>query len=237
MSLYSAVALSFIMFMMLDKFRGRDPMNLLYAFSVFVLAFIMTAVFMLNTPAVYIRKRQKEIDKEVLFAGRYLLVKMQSGIPFFNALTEASKSYGVSSKYFKEIVDDITMGTAIEDALEKAVEYNASEKFKMILWQVLNSLKTGVDTTGSLKSTLDEITKEQSLEIKRYGKKLNSLAMFYMLIGIVVPSLGMAMFIVLTSFLTIKLKLGHLLIITMLLAFMQFMFISMFRSIRPNVNL
>jgi len=236
-AMYISATISLLMFMMMDKFRGRDPVNLLITFGIFAIGFLLVFLFLLNAPTVYIRKRQTEIDKEVLFAGRYLLVKMQSGVPFFNALTDASQSYGVSSKYFKEIVDDIQMGTPIEAALDKAVDYNASHKFKMILWQMTNALKTGIDTTGSLKAVLDEITKEQIIEIKKYGKKLNSLAMFYMLIGVVVPSLGMAMFIIVTSFVSIQIKLTHLMTIVMMLAFMQFMFLSMFKSIRPNVNL
>ena len=236
-AMYISATISLLMFMMMDKFRGRDPKNLLITLAIFAVGFTLVFLFLLNAPTVYIRKRQTEIDKEVLFAGRYLLVKMQSGVPFFNALTNASESYGVSSKYFKEIVDDIQMGTPIEAALDKAVEYNASHKFKMILWQMTNALKTGIDTTGSLKAVLDEITKEQIIEIKKYGKKLNSLAMFYMLIGVVVPSLGMAMFIIVTSFVSIQIKLTHLMAIVMMLAFMQFMFLSMFKSIRPNVNL
>ncbi|MBI2136401.1 type II secretion system F family protein [Candidatus Woesearchaeota archaeon] len=238
-AMYISATFSLSMFMVMDKFRGRELIkaNALITLAIFAAGFLLVFLFLLNAPSVYIRKRQSEIDKEVLFAGRYLLVKMQSGVPFFNALTDASQSYGVSSKYFKEIVDDIQMGTPIEDALDKAVEYNASHKFKMILWQMTNALKTGIDTTGSLKAVLDEITKEQVIEIKRYGKKLNSLAMFYMLIGVVVPSLGMAMFIIVTSFVSIQIKLTHLMIIVLMLAFMQFMFLSMFKSIRPNVNL
>jgi pilus assembly protein TadC len=236
-AIYVSVTVAFLMFVMINKARGSDSKTLMYTLAIFVVAFFFTVLFLLNTPNVYIRKRQREIDKEVLFAGRYLLVKMESGVPFFNALTNASESYGVSSKYFKEIVDDINMGTPIEQALDKAVEFNASHKFKMILWQMTNALKTGIDTTGSLKSVLDEITKQQVVEIKKYGKKLNSLAMFYMLIGVVVPSLGMALFIIVTSFVSIDIKLLHLMIVAMLLAFMQFMFLSMFKAIRPNVNL
>ena len=238
-SLYVSLTIAFVMLMMMDKFRGREKIgsSFLITLIIFVVGFMLMFMFILNTPSVYIRKRQREIDKEVLFAGRYLLVKMQSGVPFFNALIDASQSYGISSKYFKEIVDDITMGSPIEEALDKAVEYNASHKFKMILWQMTNALKTGIDTTGSLKAVLDEITKEQVIEIKKYGKKLNSLAMFYMLIGVVVPSLGMAMFIIVTSFVSIQIKLTHLMLVAALLAFMQFMFLSMFKSIRPNVNL
>ncbi len=237
LSAYVSVTITLVMFMMLDKFRGRSLDNLFLSLTIFIVTYVLAFMFFFNAPQVYIRRREREMDKEVLFAGRYILVKMESGVPFVTALTDASKSYGVSSKYFKEIVDDINTGTPIEQALDKAVEYSASKKFKVILWQVANALKTGIDVTGSLKSVLDEITKEQLVEIQKYGKKLNSLAMFYMVVGVVMPSLGMAMFIILSSFINIKMGLASLSAVVVLLAFMQFMFLSMFKSIRPNVNL
>ncbi|MFC1800714.1 type II secretion system F family protein [Nanoarchaeota archaeon] len=237
LSLVAAFCVTLIVFMMLDKLKGRSLDNLFMSFSAFIVVFTLAFVFFFNSPSVYIRKREKEMDKEVLFAGRYILVKMESGVPFFNALTDASKSYGVSSKYFKEIVDDINTGTTIENALDNSVEYSASKKFKHILWQVANALKTGIDVTDSLRSVLEEITKDQLIEIQKYGKKLNSLAMFYMVVGVVMPSLGMAMFIILSSFVNIKMSGLSLAAVVVLLAFMQFMFLSMFKSIRPNVNL
>ena len=79
--------------------------------------------------------------------------------------------------------------------------------------------------------------KEHMIEIKRYGKKLSSLSMFYMLIAIIVPSLGMALFVVLSAFINIQLKLSHLMAVVVMLAFLQFMFMAMFRTIRPNINI
>lgn len=238
-SIMISITFSLLYFMFADKvlFAEDKVKVLLTTLILFIVVLFISFIFMMNTVTVYIKRRQIEIDKEVLFAGRYLLVKMESGVPFFNALIDASRSYGVSGKYFKEIVDDINLGNPIEKALDRAVKYSASEKFKMILWQLTNSLKTGIDTTGSLKGILDEITREQVIEIKRYGKKLNSLAMFYMLAGVIVPSLGMALFIVLSSFIEFELKMIHLYFVIFLLGFIQFMFLSIFRTIRPNVNL
>jgi flagellar protein FlaJ len=184
-----------------------------------------------------IKKREGDINKEVIFAGRFLLIKLDSGIPLFNALIEGSKSYGVSAKYFKEIVDDINLGTPIEEALDNAMKYTPSEKFKKILFQINNALKLGIDVTTSLKSILDELMAEQNAEIKRYGKKLNSVAMFYMMIAIVVPSLGMTMLVVIMSFLSIDIGTFGYTLICVLLSFIQIVFISTFRSIRPNVNI
>ncbi len=237
-SLMVAFTIAFLMFLLLDKLSDKSKLtNLMVVLLILIGVFSFMVFFNINIPHVHIKKRQREIDKEVLFAGRYLLVKMQSGVPFFNALIDASKSYGVAGKYFKEIVHDIEIGTPIEKALERAVVFSASDKFKKIMWQVTNALKSGIDTTASLKAVLEEIMKEQVEEIRRYGKKLNSLAMFYMLIAVVLPSLGMAMFIVLSSFISIELKGTHLSIIVFLLTFLQFMFLSIFKSIRPNVNI
>ena len=57
--------------------------------------------------------------------------------------------------------------------------YSPSEKMKRILFHVNNALRLGIDVTGPLSSVLGEITKEQELEIKRYGKKLNTVIIFY----------------------------------------------------------
>ena len=200
-------------------------------------SFLMAFLFILQTPKGNIRAREREINKEILFAGRYLLVKLESGMPLFNALIDISTSYGVASKYFKEIVDDIQTGTSLEEAMEKAREYNASEKFKRILWQIVTSLKTGIEVAPSLKHTLKEITDQQVLEIKAYGKTLNSIMMFYMIIGIVMPSLGVALFTIFASFLSLQLNAGIMAAFLFMLAVIQFMFIVIIKSTRPMVTL
>jgi hypothetical protein len=43
--------------------------------------------------------------------------------------------------------------------------------------------------------------KEQKISVQDYGKKLNPLAMFYMMIAIIIPSLGVTMIVVLATFL------------------------------------
>lgn len=182
-------------------------------------------------------RRQKEIDKEVLFAGQYLLIKLYSGKPLLNALIDTTKSYGVASKYIKEIVDDIDTGSPIEKALYNAMVYSPSEKFRRILFHINNALSLGIDVTGPLSSVLQEITKEQETEIKRYGKKLNSVVIFYMLAAIVIPSIGMTIFIVISSFINFSISTTHFIIALFFMMIIEFMFISVFRSIRPTVNL
>lgn len=204
---------------------------------VFVVSFYGLYRLLLRSVDVKIHRIAKDIDREVLFAGRFLLVKLHAGRPLIIALTEASRSYGVANKYFKEIVQDIDMGTSLEKALEKASRYSPSEKFRRILFQINNALKIGVDVTLYLEAMLDEIAEEQLVEIQRYGKKLNSLTMFYMLFSIVIPSLGITLFITIVSMISANFDLSFFLFLAGLLAMLEFFFISIFKSIRPTVNI
>ncbi len=232
-ALYLSAAITALLFFLFP----RLGISIVLLPLVFIFLLFFFFVFMLQSVKGVIRKREREINMEVLFAGRYLLVKMESGTPFFNALIDASNSYGVSAKYFREIVDDINTGVPIEQALENAREYNSSEKFKRILWQMLSAIRSGTDVTESLKGVLRAITAEQVIEIKAYGKKLNSLMLLYMIVAGVIPSLGITLLIVISGFIGFQLGTGHFIAIVVILAIVQLMFLAIIRSIRPMVNL
>lgn len=204
---------------------------------IFIILFILLFEYSLISIKAKIKKREREINKEVLFVGRYLLVKLYAGRPLLNALIETSSSRGVASKYIKEIVDDISTGSTIEDALNNAMIYSPSDKLRKILFHINNALQLGINVTKPLESVLEEITKEEELEIRKYGKKLNTLVIFYMLAAVILPSLGVAMLIVISSFISFPIDLNALLVFVFFVVVLQFIFIALFRSIRPMVNL
>jgi len=216
---------------------GKADLPKLLLLPILIIIFFLFFGFAFLKVKAQIKKRASEINREVLFAGRYLLIKLYAGRPLLNALVDTSKSYGVASKYIKEIVDDIDTGNPIEKAIEKAMNYSPSDKFRKILFQINNALRLGIDVTGPLESVIEEITKEQEIEVKRYSRKLNSVVIFYMLLAIVVPSIGMTMFIVISSFINFPLGFMEFLVILFLIVIIQLIFISLFRSIRPQVNL
>ena len=232
-SLMFAFFLTILAIFLIIKFN----FDILIGAVVFVVAYIIFFFLLMKRLDIEINKRAREIDKDVLFAGRFLLVKINSGKPLINSIIDASNSYGVASKYFKEIVRDIDLGTPMEDALHNAYKNTPSKKFKKILFQINNALKIGVDVSVPLEAALDEITQDQLVEIQRYGRKLNSLTMFYMLAAIVVPSLGITLFSVVASMVSIVIDMKMFIIVLFFLIFIQLIFLSIFRSIRPNLNL
>ena len=58
-----------------------------------------------------------------------------------------------------------------------------------------------------------------------------------MLAAVILPSLGMAMFIVISSFINFSIDLKTMLVFLFFVVVLQFIFIALFKSIRPMVNL
>ncbi|MAG39287.1 hypothetical protein CMO90_04345 [Candidatus Woesearchaeota archaeon] len=232
-ALMGGLTIGILTFFLVDKIGAPYiliPISILF----FTTIFFSTLFKQAQTLVV---KRQKDIDREVLFAGRFLLVKLNSGQPLINALEEASKSYGIANQYFKSILRDVDTGVPLEEALDKAVKYCPSNRMKKILFQINNALKIGIDVTQSLDSTLDQIAEEQLIEIQRYGKKLNSVTMFYMLGAVVMPSLGLTIFVIIASMMNIEANITLFASIAVGLIILEFIFMTVFKSIRPNVNL
>lgn len=206
-------------------------------YFIFPLLYVFMFSYMLKIPDVKIIKKGREISKEIVFAGRFLIIELESGVSLYDAMENVSKNYKVIGKYFKEITDKVSMGTTMEDAINETIETTPSSNLTKVLWQILNSLRTGADISSSLSSILDHIVREQVIEVKEYGRKLNPLAMFFMVVAIIMPSLGITMLIVLTTFISIKIDLAALLTIALFLGFVQYMFFSMIKSSRPAVEI
>lgn len=229
---YMTTGLAVALFLILAKYNVLKGVLFLIVPVVFFVMFF----YMIRLPDLRISRKEKEISKEIVFAGRFLIIEIESGVPLYNAMLNVSKNYEVIGKYFKEITDKIDLGTSMEDALNEAVEFIPSNDFRKILWQIINSIRTGSNVAKSLYSVMEQITKDQITEVNKYGKKLNPLAMFYMIVAVILPSLGMTMLIILSSFIKFELSLTILLALAGFLGFVQFMFISMVKFSRPAIE-
>lgn len=227
------VLLGFLLFMLADKNQWGWGVIIGGTIAMYMLGLW----FGFQRPTIASYARAKDIDREVIFAGRYLLVKLHSGKPLLNALFDAADSYGVANRYFQEIVRDIELGTPLEDAIERAMEYTPSDNFRKILFQIHNALRLGMNVTKSLEAVLEEIQDAQLLQIQDYGKKLSTVTLFYMLIAIVFPSLGMTIALVFLSFTEIQMGVLSYGAVIFGLCVLNFLFITVFRGIRPKLNI
>ncbi len=203
----------------------------------FPIIFVLMFFYFLKLPDVRILKRQREISKSIVFAGRFLIIELESGVPIYDALTNVSRNFKDIGKYFDEIIGQVDMGTTLEEALNREIELTPSNNFRKLLWQILNSLKTGADISSSLNAVVEQIVREQSIESKNYGRKLNPFAMFYMILAVIMPTLGTTMLIVFSTFVSVTIGLVALLSLAGFFAFIQLMFLAVIKSQRPSYEM
>jgi hypothetical protein len=103
--------------------------------------------------------------------------------------------------------------------------------------QIANSVSSGADVGNSLESVLDQISKEQVIALREYSQKLTPIVMFYMVFGIIVPSLGIVLATVVFSAISggkFGFSSGLLVIAFFLIAVIQFLFLGIMESSRPK---
>lgn len=206
-------------------------------FLFFPIIFVFSFFYFLKYVDVKIEKMKRSINQEVVFAGRFLIIELESGVPLYNAFINLSKNYEVIGPFFDEIVEKVNLGTTMEEALNESITTTPSPELRKLMWQVLNSMRTGADVADSLNVVIDQIVRQQQIAVKEYGRKLNPLAMFYMMIAVIVPSLGTTMLIVMATFLGFTMPLASLLVIAGLVGFIQFMFFAIIKSARPPMEI
>jgi archaeal flagellar protein FlaJ len=226
-SVMLSLAIGFIAYFVTQKFT-------LILFSLVLIPLFYS--YFIKYVDVKIERIKKEIDQEIIYAGRFLIIELESGVPIYNAIQNIEKNYDVIGKYFGDIINKVYLGTTMEDAINDTMINTPSNNLRKVLWQLLNSMKTGSDIGPSLNSVITQIMREQQISVQEYGKKLNPLAMFYMMIAIILPSLGVTMIVVIATFIGLKMSLTVLLGIAALLGLTQFMFLSIIRASRPPIS-
>ncbi len=197
-------------------------------------------IYCMYYPVVKAKMRERDIDQELVFAGRHVLIELKSGVPLFDALLGVTRDYGEVSSEFNKIVEKVTLGMPLGVALHDVAESNPSRFFRRMLLQMANSLASGSDVSAALESSLDQISREQIIAIKAYGQKLNPLVMFFMIFGIIMPSLGVAFMIILSSFLGgtgLSFGSSALFGVLVAVALVQFIFMTMAESSRPKFDI
>ncbi|MDE1868468.1 MAG: type II secretion system F family protein [Candidatus Micrarchaeota archaeon] len=188
----------------------------------------------LNFPATKGSNTAKNIERDILFAVRDMIISLRSGMPLFNAITSISTGYGDASKEFAKIVERVQLGSPLEEAIDRVVAETKSATFRRIMLQAVVSIRAGADVINALQSVIDQVSEERIIELRRYGQKLNAIAMFYMLFGIILPSMGIAVVTILTTFISIfTVTNGVLAAALVMIFFLQIIFLRMVMVSRP----
>lgn len=224
----------FSIFLFLIKIDGALLLSILVSIPITLFIFIQQILY----PKLFAGRKIRNIEKNLLPALQNILVQLNSGVPLFSVLVSISnEDYGEVSKQFAVAVKKINAGISQIEVLDQIAAKNPSLYFRRGIWQLVNGMKSGADISIVIKQIIASLSEEQMIQIQRYGGQLNPLAMFYMLITVILPSLGITFLIVISSFVsssefTTKLIFWGLYVFVF---FFQIMFIGIIKTRRPTL--
>ena len=198
----------------------------------------MLFLLQVNYPKVVAHKRIRKLDADLLAALRAIMIQINSGVPLFEAMVIISKQqFGEISSEFRKVVTQINSGVPQIEALETITLKNPSPYFRRTLWQIINAMKEGAASTEVMANVISNLTKEQIIQIEKYGAQLSPMAMFYMLVAVIIPSLGITFLIIFLAFLGLPelLMKGVFWVFYAGILFFQIMFLGIIKSRRPNL--
>lgn len=211
-----------------------------FLFALITSAIVTFFLFLqqISYPKIYASRRIKGIERNLLAALQNILIQLNSGVPIFDILVNLSKGdYGEVSKEFSKAVREINAGKPQIETLEEMAAINPSIFFRRAIWQLVNGMKSGADMSRVIEEIINLLSEEQILQIQKYGSQLNPLAMFYMLVVVIAPSLGTTFLIMLSSFIALSEFTTKVIFWGLygVVIFFQIMFMGIIKSRRPNL--
>ncbi len=194
-------------------------------------------VYLLNWPKLTANRRMRKLERDLLNALQHLLIEVKSGVTLFDSMVGISEGYGEVSGEFRKIVKEINSGIPQTKALDSASKRNPSLYFRRSVWQIVNALRAGSDIAGALEAIVVSLTEEQKIAIRRYGQELNPYTMMYMLIAVIIPSLGITFIIILSSLAGMVIPKIIFPLIIMVLSFFQFFYMGLIKTKRPSMEI
>ncbi len=224
----------FFLFVLKLKLINTILISFILSFIIFFMSFFVIA----NYPKISAIKRGRRMEENMLYAMRDLLIKLKSGVSLYDSFVTLSKrNYGVLSEEFKITTKKMSAGMPQVEAIEEMALRNPSPNFRKILWQISNAMRAGADISNTLESIIDNLSKEQKVKIKNFGGELNPIAMMYMVVTVVMPTMGITLLVVLSSFASLPISKETFYSILGIVSFFQLIFLTIIKSKREAIGI
>jgi flagellar protein FlaJ len=216
----------------------KGTMEFATGLAIAVVLGILSFIYVLLIPNLRISKNRTGIDKNLEYMLKDMQIQLTAGIPLFDIFVNvASGGYGECSVVCNKVVQEVQAGKSIVNVLDEFGMLSSSEYLRRVFWQIVNALKTGSNVGISLRMISTELKEEKENRITAYSQELSLWSLVYMLAVIVLPSMGITLILILSSFLGGALITEMIFwLILILIIFVQIIFISIIRSKRPDVG-
>jgi pilus assembly protein TadC len=172
------------------------------AFAIGIYIFVFVLSFGLAWPKAKIIDISKNIDRDLSFMLKDMLIQLKSGILLYDSLVSASQAdYGLASKKLREVVKKINQGYNERVAMQEIALTIKSDLMKQTLWRIISSLRIGGNVLYLLDAINKTLSEYKEREMKRYIEVVNISLVGFLLIGVVIPSIAIIAGVMVSSIL------------------------------------
>jgi len=197
---------------------------------------VMVFVKIMGGASVNIVRNVRSIDSNLIFGLKMILVEINAGVGLFDSVViVAMHNLGEMSNVFKDIAKRLNSGEQEEEVLKDVATKNPSAFLRKVLWQIISGLKAGSPLNKVIDESLTALEREQKIQIISYGSSLRVLTLIFMMIGVIIPSMGLTFLFVLNSLPGINITNKMLWAFLAVIALFQFMLIGYIKSKRPSL--
>ena len=240
-SMLAALTLSFTFIITgIAKPQTLTEGNILLMVLLNILFGIMAYTYIMLIPGWKAGQRAMKLEKDLLFAIRHLAIQTNAGVPLFAAMVSVAEErgqlgYGIVSEEFARIIKEVEGGFDLSQALEDSAMRVKSKYYNRIMWQLANSNRAGVPVNEALSALLDYLSEEQRIALRKYGNQLSPLALMYLLVTIIGPTLGLIFLMIASTLISLPLSEIVLDGILAVIIVVQIFFLGLIQSRRPTI--
>jgi pilus assembly protein TadC len=236
--IFLSYALLFWIVLSVIALSARMPIARGVVIALFFALVLASLIFfnLITYPKLIVERRTRDIERNWVYALRTLLVQVKSGLGLFEGMNVIVQGdYGAVSTELRKAVDEINTGTSESVALEKVAEANPSLLFKRSIWQVINGMEAGISVEDVLASVVQNMIEEEKSAIRKYGSSLGLFSLLYVMLGVIIPALGITFMIVLSTFPQLKVTETLFWLFLGVIVLAQFLYIGFIKSVRPSI--
>jgi flagellar protein FlaJ len=170
------------------------------------------------------------------------MIQTSAGVPLFESIVSISENYneeildyGAISAEFGKIVKEVRGGKDLTQALEDSAKRIDSNDYRRLIWQLANSNQAGANVGFVLRQMMSYLADEQRVRTRDYGSQLSPLAIFYMLVCIIAPTMGIIFLVIISALASINMTEILLALALLMSLIAQVVFIGLIKSKRPMV--
>ena len=94
--LMSSFFVTMTIFFIFMGFSSLFKIGLIKIVLICIPLFFLIFMYMTKLPEVKILKIKKQINREIIYAGRFLVIELQAGVPIYKALKACARSYKIN---------------------------------------------------------------------------------------------------------------------------------------------